>query len=109
MGLRAGRNDPVRHLVKPAVRTVDTATDEKVVPMTVDMMALLRDMVEHSASDLHVKVDCSPAFRIDGELVPRLILPLSLSYDHRVIDGADAARFTTYLKQTLSDVRNLVL
>ncbi|MGE4609160.1 MAG: dihydrolipoyllysine-residue acetyltransferase [Myxococcota bacterium] len=41
--------------------------------------------------------------------VPRLILPLSLSYDHRVIDGADAARFTTKLKDVLSDVRNLVL
>ena len=37
--------------------------------MTADMMALLRDMVEHSASDLHIKVDCSPAFRIDGEIV----------------------------------------
>jgi pyruvate dehydrogenase E2 component (dihydrolipoamide acetyltransferase) len=46
----------------------------------------------------------------DDELpVPRLILPLSLSYDHRVIDGADAARFTTKLKHVLSDVRNLVL
>ncbi len=46
----------------------------------------------------------------DAELpVPRLILPLSLSYDHRVIDGADAARFTTKLKHVLSDVRNLVL
>jgi pyruvate dehydrogenase E2 component (dihydrolipoamide acetyltransferase) len=46
---------------------------------------------------------------VAGELVPRLILPLSLSYDHRVIDGADAARFTTQLKAVLSDVRNLVL
>ena len=45
----------------------------------------------------------------DGQFVPRLILPLSLSYDHRVIDGADAARFTTKLKHVLSDVRNLVL
>jgi pyruvate dehydrogenase E2 component (dihydrolipoamide acetyltransferase) len=34
---------------------------------------------------------------------PRLMLPLSLSYDHRVIDGAYAARFTTYLSETLSD------
>jgi pyruvate dehydrogenase E2 component (dihydrolipoamide acetyltransferase) len=41
--------------------------------------------------------------------VPRLMLPLSLSYDHRVIDGAAAARFTTKLKDVLSDVRNLVL
>jgi len=41
--------------------------------------------------------------------VPRLMLPLSLSYDHRVIDGAAAARFTTKLADVLSDVRNLVL
>jgi pyruvate dehydrogenase E2 component (dihydrolipoamide acetyltransferase) len=46
---------------------------------------------------------------VDDELVPRLMLPLSLSYDHRVIDGADAARFTTQLKAVLSDVRNLAL
>jgi pyruvate dehydrogenase E2 component (dihydrolipoamide acetyltransferase) len=46
---------------------------------------------------------------IDGGWVPRLMLPLSLSYDHRVIDGADAARFTTQLKDVLSDVRHLVL
>jgi pyruvate dehydrogenase E2 component (dihydrolipoamide acetyltransferase) len=36
--------------------------------------------------------------------VPRLMLPLSLSYDHRVIDGAEAARFTTALARALSDV-----
>lgn len=40
---------------------------------------------------------------------PRLILPLSLSYDHRVIDGADAARFTTRLAELLSDLRRLIL
>ncbi len=45
----------------------------------------------------------------DGEFVPRLMLPLSLSYDHRVIDGATAARFTTYLAGVLSDIRNLLL
>ncbi|HVA54177.1 MAG TPA: dihydrolipoyllysine-residue acetyltransferase [Gammaproteobacteria bacterium] len=46
----------------------------------------------------------------DGkEFQPRLMLPLSLSYDHRVIDGASAARFTTFLCQVLSEVRNLVL
>jgi len=45
----------------------------------------------------------------DGEFVPRLMLPLSLSYDHRVIDGASAARFTVYLTQVLADVRRLVL
>jgi pyruvate dehydrogenase E2 component (dihydrolipoamide acetyltransferase) len=43
----------------------------------------------------------------DGELVPRLILPLSLSYDHRVIDGAAAARFTTYLAGVLGEVDRL--
>ena len=45
----------------------------------------------------------------NGEFVPRLMLPLSLSYDHRVIDGAAAVRFTVYLAQTLADIRRLVL
>ena len=45
----------------------------------------------------------------DGEFVPRLMLPLSLSYDHRVIDGAAGARFITALSQVLSDVRRLAL
>lgn len=40
---------------------------------------------------------------------PRLMLPLSLSYDHRVIDGADGARFTSHLRVMLSDVRRLLL
>lgn len=43
------------------------------------------------------------------EFEPRLMLPLSLSYDHRVIDGADAARFTTYLAQQISDIRRLLI
>jgi pyruvate dehydrogenase E2 component (dihydrolipoamide acetyltransferase) len=43
------------------------------------------------------------------EFVPRLILPLSLSYDHRVIDGAMAARFTAYLANVLSDIRRTLL
>jgi pyruvate dehydrogenase E2 component (dihydrolipoamide acetyltransferase) len=47
-----------------------------------------------------------PVFR-DGSFVPRLMLPLSLSYDHRVIDGASAARFTTFLARTLADPRGL--
>ena len=47
-----------------------------------------------------------PVFR-DGAFVPRLILPLSLSYDHRVIDGASAARFTTFLAQILAEPRSL--
>ncbi|MEE9304499.1 MAG: dihydrolipoyllysine-residue acetyltransferase [Thiotrichaceae bacterium] len=43
------------------------------------------------------------------EFEPRLMLPLSLSYDHRVIDGADGARFTSFLSKTLSDIRRLLL
>jgi pyruvate dehydrogenase E2 component (dihydrolipoamide acetyltransferase) len=45
----------------------------------------------------------------DGEFVPRMMLPLSLAYDHRVIDGAAGARFTTYLSRVLSDMRRLAL
>ena len=44
----------------------------------------------------------------DGELVPRMILPLSLSYDHRVIDGATGVRFTTFLAEALGDVDTLI-
>jgi len=44
-----------------------------------------------------------------NEFAPRLILPLSLSYDHRVIDGAAAARFATYLAQLLGDMRRALL
>jgi pyruvate dehydrogenase E2 component (dihydrolipoamide acetyltransferase) len=40
---------------------------------------------------------------------PRLLLPLSLSYDHRVVDGAAAARFTAYLAQLLGDMRRVLL
>ncbi|MFN7093758.1 MAG: dihydrolipoyllysine-residue acetyltransferase, partial [Burkholderiales bacterium] len=43
------------------------------------------------------------------EFAPRLMMPLSLSYDHRIIDGALAAKFTTYLAQILADIRRLVL
>jgi pyruvate dehydrogenase E2 component (dihydrolipoamide acetyltransferase) len=48
-----------------------------------------------------------PVYR-DGTFVPRLMLPLSLSYDHRVIDGASAARFTTFLAQSLANVAGLI-
>jgi pyruvate dehydrogenase E2 component (dihydrolipoyllysine-residue acetyltransferase) len=44
-----------------------------------------------------------------GDFQPRLILPLSLSYDHRAVNGADAARFTSYLSRLLSDIRELLL
>jgi pyruvate dehydrogenase E2 component (dihydrolipoamide acetyltransferase) len=47
--------------------------------------------------------------RINGEIVDRLIQPLAVSYDHRVIDGAYAARFVSYIAFILSDVRNLIL
>jgi pyruvate dehydrogenase E2 component (dihydrolipoamide acetyltransferase) len=43
------------------------------------------------------------------EFAPRLIMPLALAYDHRVIDGASAARFTTFLVSVLSDIRKLIL
>jgi pyruvate dehydrogenase E2 component (dihydrolipoamide acetyltransferase) len=45
----------------------------------------------------------------NGEFVPRLMLPLSLSYDHRVIDGAEGARFITHLNRLLGDIRTLLM
>ena len=45
----------------------------------------------------------------DGQFVPRLILPLSLSYDHRAVDGAQGARFISALSATLSDIRRVLL
>ena len=54
------------------------------------------------------KSDTKPVW--NGEkFKPRLVLPLSLSYDHRVIDGAAAARFTAYLAQLLADMRRAML
>lgn len=44
-----------------------------------------------------------------SEFEPRLMMPLSLSYDHRAVNGADAARFTQYLSKLLSDIRHLVM
>lgn len=52
--------------------------------------------------------DIKPLF-VDGECLPRLVLPLSLSIDHRVIDGGDGARFCTHLRHLLSDIRTLLL
>lgn len=46
---------------------------------------------------------------VSGEFKPRLMLPLSLSYDHRVIDGAEAARFTRFIAEQLSDIRRVLL
>lgn len=49
-----------------------------------------------------------PVWR-DGAFQPRLMLPISLSYDHRVIDGAEGARFITYLNSVLADIRRQLL
>lgn len=49
-----------------------------------------------------------PVFE-NGAFQPRMMLPLSLSYDHRVIDGAEAARFTRYLADSLADIRRILL
>jgi pyruvate dehydrogenase E2 component (dihydrolipoamide acetyltransferase) len=54
------------------------------------------------------KLAQKPVYR-DGAFVPRLMLPLSLSYDHRVIDGAAAARFITHLGSVISDMRRALL
>jgi len=54
------------------------------------------------------KSDMKPKWN-GSEFIPRLMLPLSLSYDHRVIDGAVAARFSVHLAGVLSDIRRLVL
>lgn len=54
------------------------------------------------------KSDFKPVWN-GKEFEPRLMLPLSLSYDHRVIDGALAARFTVYLSSVLADIRKIIL
>jgi pyruvate dehydrogenase E2 component (dihydrolipoamide acetyltransferase) len=54
------------------------------------------------------KAKIEPVY-IDGQFVPRLMLPLSLSYDHRVVDGADAARFIVYLSACLEDLKLLLI
>ncbi|OGT35462.1 MAG: dihydrolipoyllysine-residue acetyltransferase [Gammaproteobacteria bacterium RIFCSPHIGHO2_12_FULL_37_14] len=54
------------------------------------------------------KASYKPVYE-EGTFVPHLMLPLSLSYDHRVIDGADGARFMNHITNMLSDIRNLLL
>lgn len=54
------------------------------------------------------KNQMKPVFE-NGQFVPRLMLPLSLSYDHRVIDGAEGARFIVHLSRTLKDMRRILL
>jgi len=53
------------------------------------------------------KASMRPVYK-DGGFVPRLILPFTFAYDHRVIDGAAGVRFTTFLAQKLADVRGLL-
>jgi len=53
------------------------------------------------------KSSMKPVYQ-DGKFVPRLILPFSLAYDHRVVDGAAAVRFTTFVAQRLADVKGLL-
>ncbi|PHR83545.1 MAG: dihydrolipoyllysine-residue acetyltransferase [Colwellia sp.] len=54
------------------------------------------------------KSDMKPKWN-GSEFIPKLMLPLSMSYDHRVIDGALAARFTAHLASVMSDIRKLIL
>jgi len=53
------------------------------------------------------KSSMKPVYK-DGQFVPRLILPFTLAYDHRVIDGAAGVRFTTFLAEKLADARGLL-
>lgn len=53
------------------------------------------------------KAQMKPVYQNES-FVPRLMLPLSLSYDHRVIDGAEGARFTVYLSKILSDIQKML-
>ena len=55
------------------------------------------------------KAKMQPVYQEDGSFSAELILPLALSYDHRVIDGAQGARFTSYLSQVISDIRRVLL
>ena len=55
------------------------------------------------------KARMQPVYQADGSFKAGLILPLALSYDHRVIDGAQGARFTSYLSQVITDIRRVLL
>ncbi len=54
------------------------------------------------------KAQMKPVYQ-EGNFLPRLVMPVSLSYDHRVVDGAEGARFTSYLCKELADIRKLIL
>jgi pyruvate dehydrogenase E2 component (dihydrolipoamide acetyltransferase) len=55
------------------------------------------------------KAKMQPVFEADGSFSAGLILPLALSYDHRVIDGAQGAKFTSFLSQVMTDIRRVLL
>ncbi len=55
------------------------------------------------------KAQIKPVYNAQGEWQPKLMLPLSLTYDHRAVNGADGARFTSLLGNVLSDLRELLL
>jgi pyruvate dehydrogenase E2 component (dihydrolipoamide acetyltransferase) len=55
------------------------------------------------------RAQMKPVYQKDGSFKPGLIMPLALSYDHRVIDGAQGARFTHFLSQLIADVRRILL
>ena len=55
------------------------------------------------------KAKMQPVYQDDGSFHPGLILPLALSYDHRVVDGAQGARFTSYLSRVITDIRRVLI
>ena len=55
------------------------------------------------------KAKMQPVYEADGSFSAGLILPLALSYDHRVIDGAQGAKFTSFLSQVMTDIRRVLL
>jgi len=55
------------------------------------------------------KAKMQPVYQPDGSFIAALVLPLALSYDHRVIDGAQGARFTSFLSQVITDIRRVLL
>jgi pyruvate dehydrogenase E2 component (dihydrolipoamide acetyltransferase) len=55
------------------------------------------------------KAKMQPVYQVDGSFSAALILPLALSYDHRVIDGAQGAKFTSFLSQVITDIRRVLL
>jgi pyruvate dehydrogenase E2 component (dihydrolipoamide acetyltransferase) len=55
------------------------------------------------------KAKMQPVYETDGSFIAGLILPLALSYDHRVIDGAQGAKFTSFLSQVITDIRRVLL